>query len=386
MPQILFMLYTTGAINQIYGMLALGVLVIVVWQWMRKGRAFINGLSSQAMLTMVAFCFLYFAIGEHTIPGFLYYFVCPLLAYATGWVTVESGKNRPEEIVKYSVYFMLVGYALHALLNYLSNIGHLRWQLTDFFTGEYAGATGSGCINTLVLSLSMYFIFLEKNKILKTAGIIASFISLMYALLLGTRAQFLILFVVSVLFLFFYLKETYGRTGVIRLAIVLIVFVGAYLFLYNRNIFGIRTYVDTSNLIERYQYGADLDRADNYRFSSILRGLSLMFEHPFGGLKSTKYYHNMWLDIGRVAGILPFLCMLVYTIVINVHLFRIVSSKEIEADFKYLLFCVYLGTQINFFFEPILEGLMGFFLVFTIINGMVEYYYHRVFLPLKHNP
>ena len=108
MPQILFMLYTTGAINQIYGMIFLGVLIIVVWQWMRKGRAYINGLSSQAMLTMVTFCFLYFAIGEHTIPGFLYYFVCPLLAYATGWVTVESGKNRPEEVVKYSVYFMLV--------------------------------------------------------------------------------------------------------------------------------------------------------------------------------------------------------------------------------------------------------------------------------------
>lgn len=383
MPQIFYMLYTTGAINQIYGMLAIGILVIVVWQWMRKGRAFINGLSSQAMLTMLSFCFLYFAIGEHTIQGILYYFVCPLLAYATGWVTVESGKKRPEEIIKYSVYSMLVGYTMHAFLNYISNIGHMRWQLTDFFTGEYAGATGSGCINTLILSLSMYFIFLEKNKVLKAAGIAASFVSLIYALLLGTRAQFIILFVVSVLFLFFYLKETYGRTGVIRLAIVLLIFVGTYLFLYNRNIFGVRTYVDTSNLIERYQHETDLDRADNYRYTSILRGLSSMFEHPFGGLKSTKYYHNMWLDIGRVAGILPFLCMLVYTVVINVHLFRIVSNKEIKADFKYLLLCIYLGTQINFFFEPIIEGLMGFFLVFTVINGMVEYYYHRVFLPMK---
>jgi hypothetical protein len=141
--------------------------------------------------------------------------------------------------------------------------------------------------------------------------------------------------------------------------------------------------VDTSNLIKRYQYGAALDRADNYRSSSILRGLGLMFEHPFGGLKNTEYYHNMWLDIGRVAGILPFLCMMVYTIVVNVHLIRILSKKELGAQFRYLLFCIYLGIQLNFFVEPIIEGLMGFFLAFTVINGMVEYYYHRVFLPLR---
>ena len=48
-----------------------------------------------------------------------------------------------------------------------------------------------------------------------------------------------------------------------------------------------------------------------------------------------------------------------------------------------MILCVYIGIQINFFVEPILEGLLDFFLVFTLINGMIECYYQRYFINMK---
>ena len=102
-----------------------------------------------------------------------------------------------------------------------------------------------------------------------------------------------------------------------------------------------------------------------------------MLDHPFGGLESTAYFHNMWLDIGRVAGILPFLVMVAYSVVTDFRAIKIIHNKEIDIRLRYLILCVYLGFQINFFTEPVLEGLFEFFLNFMAINGMVEAYYYR---------
>lgn len=377
MPQILYMLYTSGAINQIYGIIVISILVVVPWQWIKVKKALIYGVSTSSFVALLIFSISYVLIGELNIQGFEFYLVCPLLAFVCGWVTVEVGKGEPEKIIKYSIYFMLIGYAVHAALNYSINIGRRRWELVDYFTGVFRAATGSGCINTIIFSLSAYFIVLEKNKLIKTAGIAGTILSLLYALLLGTRTQFLILFIVTVAFLFFYLRERYKWTGILRLGLAVAVLIGIYLYLYNTNTFGVRTYVQTSNLSERYTYRADLNRADDYRLSSITRGLNNVLIYPFGGLKDTEYYHSLWLDVGRVSGIIPFVAMIAYTVIVDIHAFRIIRNKEHADWFRYLVFCVYLGIQINFFTEPILEGLIGFFLVFLLINGMIECYYYK---------
>lgn len=372
MPELLFMIFTTGAINPIYGMLIVGFLIIVPWQIIKIGKSYVNGMASVPFHALAIFGLLYFTIGEFSIQGFLYYFVCPLLAYLVGWVMIDVRKEDAEKYIRRGIIALILGYAIHAFLNYSINIGHSRWELRDYFTGSLRGATGSGCINTLVLSLAMYIMVSEKDKLKKVGGFVCVVISLLYAFQLGTRTQFIIFFTVSFVFLFCYLYEKFGIRSVLILTVVTLLLVGIGFYLYIQNIFDIKTYIDTSNLMARYQNGSSLQRADNYRTSSLPRGLDNLLNYPLGGLKDTSYYHNLWLDIGRVAGILPFVCMIFYTVVINIHAIRIIKNKRVEASFRYLLLCVYLGIQINFFVEPILEGLLDFFLVFTFINGMVE--------------
>lgn len=376
MPELLLILFSTGAINKIYGMLIISFLIIVPWQLMKSGRIYVNGMASAPFYTLGLFGLLYFVIGEFSIQGFLYYMVCPLLAYLTGWCMIDTRKKCAEKNIGRGIAAFLLGYTVHAFLNYSINIGHQRWELTDYFTGSLHGATGSGCINTLAFSIAVCVLVSEKDKLKKIVGLVCTLISLLYAFLLGTRTQFIIFFIVSFVFLLCYLYERSGIRSVLFMTVIVLVMVGIGFYLYTRNVFAIKTYVDTSNLMARYQSSSGLQNADNYRISSLTRGLDNLLSHPLGGLKDTPYYHNFWLDIGRVAGILPFVCMAFYSVLINVHASRIIRCKKVKASFRYLLLCVYLGIQINFFVEPILEGLMDFFLVFTFINGMMEYYYH----------
>ena len=378
MPQLLYMAFTSGAVNQIYGSLVIGLIIILAWQYYRVGHAYVNGLRSSGFRLLFVFGMLYFSFGDRSIRGVEYYFACPLIAYLGGWVTVEAGKRKPEETIRNTIYFMLFGYSIHAILNYSVNIGRVRWKLIDFYTKSYRAATGSGYINTLIFSLCVYLIVLEKNIAIKIAGVAETIISLLYAFLLGTRTQFLIFGIVSVSFLFIYLLKGYRYTAAIRLIIVVTSAVAVYFYLYSHNSFGLRTFIDSSNLAERYKYRSDLSRSDSYRYSSLGRGLLSMLEHPFGGLESTAYFHNMWLDIGRVSGIMPFIVMVVYSVVTDVHAIKILLKKALDIRFRYLIFCVYLGIQINFFTEPVLEGFFGFFLNFMIINGMVEAYFYRL--------
>lgn len=379
MPELLMMLFTTGAINDVYGMLGISCSIIIPWQFLKNKKAYVNGLRSFPFYFLTAFSFFYFLIGEFSVQGFLYYLVCPLLAYLAGWVAIDRRKQDAEKYIRRGIIAILLGYAVHAFLNYLTNIGHARWELRDYFTGSIRGATGSGCINTLALALMAYFVVLEKDKKRKVIGVVCAAISLLYAFLLGTRTQFIILFLVSFVFLGLYLYERFGLRSAAILVVITLLLVTAWLYLYTNNVFGIRTYVDTSNLMVRYRVGDGMGKADDYRTSSLGRGLTNLLNYPLGGLKSKTYYHNLWLDVGRVAGIIPFACMVVYSFVVNAHVVRIMRAKEIEPAFRYMIMCVYLGIQANFFVEPILEGLLGFFLVFIFINGMIECYYYRCF-------
>lgn len=378
MPQFIQMILASGAINVVYGVVFWGIIVILLWQWFKTGKLFVNGIVSIPFLLLCIFGCSYVLLGELNIQGILYYFICPIFAYLIGWVMVEPYCNSDAyKIIKKTIVFILAGFAIHAFLNYYTNIGHMRWELNDYFTGSIRQATGSGCLNTMIFSLLAYTIAVEKDKKLKFLNFTFFIISFLYAMLLGTRTQFIILLSVNFCFLLFYLKEIYGFKSVAVFTSIAISLIGSLWIVYEFDIIGMRSFVDSSNLMARYQDGSGIEGADEYRINSIARGLYLMLEYPWGGLKDTSYYHNMWLDIGRIAGILPFMLYLGYTFIINTHAWRLFRSRENSVEFRYLIFCIYLGVQVNFLVEPILEGFLDYFLIFLIINGMMECYYYR---------
>ena len=100
-----------------------------------------------------------------------------------------------------------------------------------------------------------------------------------------------------------------------------------------------------------------------------------MLDYPLGGLKEEGYYHNLWLDIGRISGIVPFFVMVAYSFLTFFHVIKLFRDKSLDKKVRYVLLSIYLGTLMSFFVEPILEGLINSFYSFTFLNGLTESLY-----------
>lgn len=96
-----------------------------------------------------------------------------------------------------------------------------------------------------------------------------------------------------------------------------------------------------------------------------------MFVYPLGWstMRIKDYYvHNLWLDVARVAGIFPFLCLMIATILSVKDLIKI--YKAIPTILTTMLIAIYLCFFISSMVEPVVEGLPIYFYLFCMVWGM----------------
>ena len=379
MSQTFLCLLSTGAINSVYGTFGISLLIIVFIQSMKNRRINMGAFQYPSLWVFFAFGLAYCIIGDLTIQGMLYYCITPVLAYCAGWSIIETEDCNKEKGIRNAMLSIIIGYAVHAFLNYILNRNVvIRSQLRDVYSGAIKAATGSGAINTLSFSLIAYFLVIEKKRIVKAIGVITFVISLAYAFVLGTRTQFIILAITSIVILAVYMIEKKGLiAGVALFFFTGIILACVWLVIYEFELFGLKEFIESSNLANRNIEGSGLEEADQYRFESIFRGFENLLVYPFGvpdGL--TTYYHNMWLDVGRISGLLPFILVVLFTVASLYRVLRLLGNKRIGIEIRYMLFSVYIGFYVNFAVEPVLEGLKDFFYVFCIVNGMTECFYY----------
>lgn len=370
MTELIMIMLSSGGGEYISKAILIGLFFIFPYQIVLKRRVLLNPLSSISLWVLAFFGFYFSMVGFSDLESFKRFLLAPVLLFFSGWIIIESCKSWLQKVdkIKNVVLGIMVGYSIHALLNYFLNIGKERWNLMDYYTGTYRAATGLGVINTIAFSTFIYCI-LEKNNVRKIMGLVCFGISALYGLQVGSRTQLLILVIVTVISLVFYFCEVDNRKAArwtLALSIVVcIVFLG----IYQMNLFGIRRMIELSNLF--YRVNANTSHGDSVRFSSILRGLNSLIEYPMGNA-SQFYFHNMWLDAGRVSGIVAFLLIFVYTVLTYRHAFSVIVNKKISIEFRVLILGVYLGLLINYFVEPVLEGMTDNFYVFCLINGALE--------------
>ena len=110
---------------------------------------------------------------------------------------------------------------------------------------------------------------------------------------------------------------------------------------------------------------------------------------PFGWIgwesSSLHYSHNLWLDVDRVTGILPFIFLCMFT-VSSIHL--LIETIKISPENHYFnttILVFFAGFTAVFFVEPIIEGLYMFFLIFCFYIGILSGYLKRTELVDKLN-
>ena len=95
-----------------------------------------------------------------------------------------------------------------------------------------------------------------------------------------------------------------------------------------------------------------------------------------GGYKTDiglNYAHNLWLDIGYAAGLIPFILFVLITLVFMMDMRKIIKSR-LDLDTKVLIYTVSISLVLNFMVEPIIEGYFNLFLTFFILLGIITAY------------
>lgn len=105
--------------------------------------------------------------------------------------------------------------------------------------------------------------------------------------------------------------------------------------------------------------------------------LNKLFDYPYGWLHSyntfNEYVHNMWLDIARFAGLIPFVCILIVTIMSIIKVFSI--FKKERSNFVFMLLYINICMLIGALMEPVVEGLPLFLYFYLFIWGIQDGYY-----------
>lgn len=376
---------TSGALSLGYAY-GIATLVIVAYEYACFNDLYFDFFKKPTFLCLVFFGVFYVLFSDIAPSNIQNFLILPVLAHSIGWSCMRVAKNHHDQFLR-CTQALAMGFAFNAILNYFVNIGRPRHQLTDFWTGELRRATGSGFLVTILLALLIYTIFLESKWILKILMLSASTVCIMYIFQLATRAQLLIFGISTAFALIYYLWITKRTRGILHAVGIISSVTIFFVLAINNNWFRLGNWVRESNMLARFRSPTSFLISNTERFNALLDGIRGLYLHPFGGQKSVYYRHNLWLDIGRVAGIIPVIVMIIYTLLAYKNASLVLRNDATNIEVKVIVLPLYIAFLIALSLEPILEGVLNFFLAFCLINGMVEGYHDNlmaeksIFLP-----
>lgn len=373
---ILIAVINCGYFNDTYSCLVLFITALIAEILAFRAKIIITGLLSKSFILLFLFGLFYILqIGSSYA---LLYWLLPCAVFFAGWCLVDTFETiRVKRLdVSLSTFILAIscGCLIHIILNLITNFTSERWAIIDYFSGTVRSATGAGSVVTLVVCLCPFIVILKKNyQKVAIAGI--CLVALMYTLLLGSRTSLVVLVVTFFAVVAFHFHNERRNDWILRLILIVIVISALILIAFKFDFLGVRTYYENSNLYDRL-YDSATYASDDERLSRWWEGLKSVFLSPFGGNKDTvRYYHNFWLDINRVSGVIPMILMIIFYIRTFRHVLEVSKRRDVDSNCVYLMLCVYTGTFINFFFEPALEGLTDLYLRFCFINGITEGFY-----------
>lgn len=377
MLPVILALMVCGLLNWGYAYLAVFLLIPVGLSMMKHRDVLLNFLLRPGFWLLAAFGISYVAVAGFQFVNIQCYILLPLMAYIIGWSCFEQGGRSPET-VRDCILGIALGFAAHSCLNYFVNTGHSRSQLIDFWSGVHWSATGAGFLNTMMFSQLGYGLFLEKRRCVKMMMLAMTVLCMLYQFLLGTRTQMVIFCLVPGVGMLLHLTQQGNRKLAGELIGAGAVLVLGIWLCYRFDLLGFREFVDASNLMARFAEQEGLQYSSDQRLTQFVEGLRNLYYYPMGGRKEQFYYHNMWLDISRVSGLIPMVLMLAFDGFTFLHVIRLFKDQNLDPGVRNVIFCVYLGILMNCFVEPVMEGLLSLFLAFCVVNGLTEaFYYHR---------
>lgn len=345
-------------------------LMIIFYIIKRKKILMIN----KSMLILILFSVSYAVISFYYNKGDLFLLLGPILAFYIGRMICNK-KEGAEGYITKCIFSIAIGFFLHAMLNYFTNTEEIGRNTIDFWTKEMMAATLQATMLTMIMSTLFYTLFYIKEWKYKIVMLIFIILAFTYDMILATRTLLIITassFLVSWL-VYTCLNKKYKN--MIKSVLVIAILWIAFVSIYENNLLEIKEKVEESNLFSRMN-DDDTISSDEGRFQTQIIAIQSLWQYPFGGnhelIGNLRYAHNMWLDVAKQTGIIPFVLLIIFFVTNIIQLIKVIKSKDVTEQFKVLLIGIYISVILNFLVEPILQGIPLYFVCFTIIMGLVD--------------
>lgn len=335
----------------------------------------LNIYNPHVFILLVVFGFSFFGfsykLGFFSTMGF-----CLPMAYYIG----SNLKDKSEKNIKTLIYLIAIGMQIHVLLNFAYDIYMYRSEFFihrshyDFWLKSIVNTPTTAVNYVIPTSMVYYLLAKEKNNTYKFAMLTMYGVMMFYNIFLGRRTPLLMLIVVLFLgFVIDYKKIiSYDKIKILMFSFLGLFSIG--LIIIHFNIFGIGDIFYSLHIVSKFtEYGIN-----SGRMGIVLEALSYLPKYPFGGQFISNrigiQIHNLWLDIYDFAGVLPFMAIFIYTLYTLFNFIKIVFSKKLSHDYKFLLSLFSICSLIIMCLEPIMTGSSIFFICFVIVCSASDLY------------
>lgn len=281
-------------------------------------------------------------------------------------------KSNADDQLKLSIIVVAFGTLLHYLLNASINIGSLLRNTVDYWTGDVVSATDQALLAIIAICVFSIWLFGDYSvwkRLIASLGLVLIFA---YNFVLAGRT-ILLMSAIIMCVAFLFIRKHINPDAQIKSYLFVFGIVLTALLLVLNNVGGMRDWIMNSNFSQRFE---TQEIVEDIRFERKISYVIHMIKFPFGGgaLKAYVggYAHELYLDVFSDVGIVGYLLVIAVVVITVINVIKFIKMKDFAIDTKAMVLCVFMGINIVFFLEPILQGEPWFFCVFCFLSGALR--------------
>ena len=346
---VVFILFCGGSIRVDKTMLPLLLLAIALVIFSPSSRDGVTGL-------IKPFCYLF----------------CAVLGYN---LMEDANQEKQEKQLTRIIFIMALGQFVHFLLNFGFNFNVIgERNMIDFWSKNTRSATGQATMATMMIGVTMPILFHNTKRWKKWLAVISLGFIALYNFRLAGRALFVLIAIALTTCLVFKLITEKSMNRKIQIVVIVAAVLCLAVILVVNNVFGLQDKLRETNFFNRF-FGDNAyhDLDEDGRFEAKLGYLKLFFQYPLGGFHMREqvgtYAHDILLDTYDEGGILAFLGMLAFMIILIVRSWKAFTNKKIGMDTRLSLACFEVVMIVEFMIEPVLAGMQAQLMAFCVTYG-----------------
>lgn len=284
----------------------------------------------------------------------------------------KKNNNSSDDQIKLSILIVTMGTFLHYLLNASINIESLLRNTVDYWTGEVVVATDQALLVTMAIGVFSVWLCGDSKVWKKVFSLLGLLLVFIYNFVLAGRT-IILLSAITIFIAFMFVQKHTSSSGRIKRYLFLSVILFCVLLLFLNNVYGIRDWILDSNLSNRFEAQ---DYVSDIRVERKLIYISRVFDFPFGGGSLREavggHAHELYLDVLSDVGLLGYILVVIVVLLGDMSAFRVFKIERLSVETRNLIICVFVGINIVFFLEPIIQGEPWLFCIFCFLIGVMR--------------